>query len=133
MEKLKLFDLYSARDALVIIKPLVEDIIEKREELWDLTADYHTEEDELEKLYIQSKIAEIEDIISANLDKIQELGGVIKGTNPILVDFLARYKNRNIWLCWKEDEDDIYYWHEINEGFAGRKPIEEIEEEIRGF
>jgi len=55
---------------------------------------------------------------------------VIKGIDPILVDFLSFHQNRYIWLCWKEDEDTIMYWHELNEGFAGRKPITLLEEDM---
>jgi len=61
---------------------------------------------------------------------IEALGGVIKGVDPILVNFLSFHKNRYIWLCWKEDEDTIMYWHELNEGFAGRKPIHLLEKDL---
>ena len=44
-----------------------------------------------------------------------------------LVDFPALASGRPIWLCWKLGEDDIAYWHELEAGIAGRKPLIELE------
>jgi hypothetical protein len=44
-----------------------------------------------------------------------------------LVDFPALVSGRPVWLCWKLGEDDITYWHELDAGIAGRKPLIELE------
>lgn len=44
-----------------------------------------------------------------------------------LVDIPALANGRPIWLCWKLGEDDIAYWHELDAGIAGRKPLIELE------
>jgi hypothetical protein len=44
-----------------------------------------------------------------------------------LVDFPALVSGRPVWLCWKLGEDDIAYWHELDAGIAGRKPLIELE------
>lgn len=130
---MKVFDLDSARELLTLIKPLVETINIKREELYSLYTNIEEEEDKLEKLYMESQTRELDAEIRQCFQKIEALGGVIKGTDPILIDFLSFYQNRYIWLCWKEDEDTILYWHELDEGFAGRKPIELLKEGISGY
>jgi len=28
-----------------------------------------------------------------------------------------------VFLCWEKDEDDIEYWHDLDTGYAGRKPL----------
>jgi hypothetical protein len=121
---MKVFDLDTARELLTLIKPLVETINIKKEELYSILTKMDEEEDKLERLYMESQTKEIDTEIRRCFQKIEALGGVIKGTDPILIDFLSFYQNRYIWLCWKEDEDTILYWHELDEGFAGRKPIE---------
>ncbi len=123
---MKLFDLETARELITLIKPIVEDINAKREELHYCMGRLEEETDPLEKIYLESHIKDLDTDIRRLFQKIEALGGVIKGVDPILVDFLSVYKNRYIWLCWKEDEDTIMYWHEMDEGFAGRKPIEEL-------
>jgi hypothetical protein len=44
-----------------------------------------------------------------------------------LVDFPALVNGRPIWLCWKLGEGDIAFWHELDAGIAGRKPLIELE------
>jgi hypothetical protein len=128
--QMKVFDLDTARETLVVIKPIVEEINAKRMELTEAYERLQEEQDPLESMYLESHIKDLEALIDSLFRKIEALGGVIKGIDPILVDFLSFHKNRYIWLCWKEDEDTIMYWHELNEGFAGRKPISLLEEDM---
>jgi hypothetical protein len=128
--QMKVFDLDTARETLVVIKPIVEEINTKRVELTEAYERLQEEQDPLERMYLESHIKDLESLIDSLFRKIEALGGVIKGIDPILVDFLSFHKNRYIWLCWKEDEDTIMYWHELNEGFAGRKPISLLEEDM---
>jgi Uncharacterized conserved protein len=128
--QMKVFDLDTARETLVVIKPIVEEINIKRMELTETYERLQEEQDPLERMYLESHIRDLEALIDSLFRKIEALGGVIKGIDPILVDFLSFHKNRYIWLCWKEDEDTIMYWHELNEGFAGRKPITLLEEDM---
>jgi len=123
---MKVFTLEEARNTLVKIKPIVEDINLKKEELFETYARLEEEQDDLERMYYQTKIKEIESLVRQNLMRIEELGGVIKGIDPILVDFLSYYEGRYIWLCWKEGEDTIMFWHELSDGFAGRKPVDHL-------
>jgi len=127
---MKVFDLDTARETLVVIKPIVEEINTKRMELTEAYERLQEEQDLLERMYLESHKKDLEALIDSLFRKIEALGGVIKGIDPIVVDFLSFYKNRYIWLCWKEDEDTIMYWHELNEGFAGRKPISLLEEDV---
>ncbi|WP_461828669.1 DUF2203 domain-containing protein [Aquifex sp.] len=125
---MKVFTLKEARETLVKIKPIVEDIREKKEELSRLYEELMEQEDELEQMYLKTRIKELELQIRRHLARIEELGGVIKGLDPILIDFLSEHEGRYIWLCWKEGEETIMYWHELNAGFAGRRPVQELEE-----
>jgi hypothetical protein len=128
--QMKVFDLDTARETLVVIKPIVEEINTKRMELTEAYERLQEEQDPLERMYLESHIKDLEALIDSLFRKIEALGGVIKGIDPILVDFLSFHKNRYIWLCWKEDEDTIMYWHELNEGFAVRKQISLLEEDM---
>ena len=47
----------------------------------------------------------------------------IKGMHPLLVDFYAIREAREVYLCWKDDEEEITHWHDLDAGFAGRQPI----------
>ena len=64
------------------------------------------------------------------LDILQSLnddGIIIKGVEEGLVDFPALRKNgEEVFLCWKEGEEDITYWHSLTAGYRGRRPIREF-------
>ncbi len=127
---MKVFTLEEARELLVKIKPIVEDINLKKQELFDIYSRLEDESDDLERMFYQSRIKELESLIKRGFLRVEELGGVIKGVEPILVDFLSFHDGRYIWLCWREDEETIMFWHELNDGFAGRRPVEYLENRI---
>jgi len=57
------------------------------------------------------------------LTQLQETGCVLKSLQDGLVDFPHLKEGREIYLCWKYGEEDIRFWHEVDEGFAGRTPL----------
>ena len=59
------------------------------------------------------------------LDEIDEAGAVVKDLDIGLLDFMTRYRDRDVCLCWKLGEDRIGFWHGADEGFRGRKPIDQ--------
>jgi hypothetical protein len=40
-----------------------------------------------------------------------------------LVDFPAVHDGEEVYLCWLVDELEIEHWHELDAGFAGRRPL----------
>lgn len=55
--------------------------------------------------------------------RLEELGGVLKDLEMGLVDFPTVSGGSEVYLCWRLGEDGIHYWHGLDEGFAGRKPL----------
>ena len=58
-------------------------------------------------------------------DRVDQAGALIKDVEIGLIDFLSRYKGQDVCLCWKLGEDKIAFWHGMDEGFRGRKPIDD--------
>ena len=58
-----------------------------------------------------------------SIEDLESLGVVLKGLEQGLLDFPAKRFDEEIWLCWKEGETEIKFWHDKNSGFMGRKPI----------
>lgn len=65
-------------------------------------------------------------VFATTLDEVEQTGAIIKDFNAGLVDFPHEYEGRIVYLCWKLGEDDLGWWHEIEDGFAGRQPIDDI-------
>ncbi len=57
------------------------------------------------------------------LEEIEKLGCIVKGMDPILVDFLSTVEGKDVFLCWREGEEKVDFWHDIESGYDGRKPI----------
>ncbi len=58
-------------------------------------------------------------------ERIEQIGVLIKDLDIGLIDFLTRYQGREVCLCWKLGEERIRFWHGTDEGYAGRKPIDD--------
>ncbi|MEO8100676.1 MAG: DUF2203 domain-containing protein [Acidobacteriota bacterium] len=57
--------------------------------------------------------------------QIEQLGALVKDLDIGLLDFMARYNGQDVCLCWKLGEGGIEYWHGVEEGFRGRKAIDQ--------
>lgn len=60
--------------------------------------------------------------IRKELRQLYEMGIEVKAADG-LVDFRAQLGGRTVYLCWRYGEPAVSHWHELDTGFAGRKPI----------
>ncbi len=128
---MRYFSVKEANSILPQIKVLVEEIVEKREEIYKNLAIYEelkevenlNKIEQLELLYAKSMVKLLDDEIKELVETIQNFGVLVKSIDPVVLDFPAKNEDEDIFLCWKEDEEQILFWHGIYEGFNGRKPI----------
>jgi hypothetical protein len=59
------------------------------------------------------------------IEEVQEIGCVVKDLDVGLIDFPTVFQGREVYLCWKLGEPAIAFWHGTDEGFAGRKAIDQ--------
>ena len=74
-----------------------------------------------------SEMAEAMKKLQGEVEKLEELGCILRDATVGLVDFPAVRLGERVWLCWRLGEDHIGFWHTNHEGYAGRKRIEEKE------
>ena len=58
------------------------------------------------------------------LAEIDSIGVQVKDLDKGLLDFPCLLDGQTVLLCWKLGEKEIGYWHSIEDGFAGRKPLD---------
>lgn len=125
---LSLFTLDQARALLPRVRALMDQaqaarrsIIEQEPELWPVLAkavgNGHSAK--------AGQVVEHYDALRRAVRAILELGVQLKDLEMGLVDFLSIHKGREVFLCWRQGEDDIRFWHDLDSGFAGRRPIED--------
>ena len=101
-------------------KMLKNEIIKIEQQIGsDFTSKTSMEDYTILKQKLNRKVTEFYE----SIEDLESLGVVLKGLEQGLLDFPAKRFDEEIWLCWKEGETEIKFWHEKNSGFMGRKPI----------
>jgi hypothetical protein len=72
-----------------------------------------------ESAAIKSCLNEITQCIA----EIESHGCHFKGLDVGLVDFPALINNELAYLCWQYGEDQVSFWHGLNDGYVGRHPL----------
>jgi hypothetical protein len=117
----KYFTPIEARRTLPLVKKIVKDILDTTKEIRLIADDLNG------KIEDDPKVKKMVDEVNGFMKELEEIGCYYKDWNFTigLVDFPAVIDGKDVFLCWKSDEDDIIYYHEIEEGFAGRRLIPE--------
>lgn len=63
--------------------------------------------------------------LEAGVKGILRMGILVKDIDQGIVHFLARRRGREVYLCWQHGEEDLRHWHELNDDFGQRRPIDE--------
>jgi hypothetical protein len=62
--------------------------------------------------------------LEACIEKLAELGVQVKDSDTGLLDFPAVREGEDVLLCWRVGEEAVEFWHDLEEGYPGRKPID---------
>ncbi|MFZ0592678.1 MAG: DUF2203 domain-containing protein [Bryobacteraceae bacterium] len=62
--------------------------------------------------------------LKETIESIHETGCQLKDFEMGLIDFPTLYRGKEVYLCWKSGERDIGYWHHVEDGYRGRRPID---------
>ncbi len=71
----------------------------------------------------RSQIQSLESDMEKSLKIFEGHDCELKGLDPGLVDFYTERRGELVYLCWRENEPRIQYWHTLTGGFAGRQPL----------
>jgi hypothetical protein len=66
------------------------------------------------------------DQMQAGVTRLVERDVTLREIEAGLIDVPALANGRQIWLCWRLGEGDIEWWHELDDGFAGRRRLSEL-------
>jgi hypothetical protein len=127
------FTVDQANEALAHVRPLVEEMVARRE----AHAAALERQEELEgrirgngggipPATLAEAEAEVERegrALARVIDRIAEHGAEVKDLDEGLIDFPALRQGETVLLCWRLGEDEIRYWHTIEAGFAGRREL----------
>lgn len=62
--------------------------------------------------------------ISRAVAALEAVDIVVRDVDRGLIDFPAIRDGQEVYLCWLlDDEDEIGFWHPLDAGIAGRRPL----------
>jgi hypothetical protein len=122
----KYFSVPEADRALVLIRRVVTDIVRYYARLGDL-------QETLESAAAcgarsQSDSAREEllrtvEKLQTCLEELEDIGVELKDWSRGIVDFPCIVDGQEVYLCWEHGQDQVSFWHEVQDGYAGKQPI----------
>ena len=127
------FTAEEANEALATVRPLAEKLVghrralreaqERRAELTRRIASNGGALDARRVATLAARVNREAEAVARAVSRIQELGVLVKDLDRGLIDFPALRGDEEVLLCWEVGEDEVAYWHGLEEGFAGRRPL----------
>ena len=108
----RLFTPTEARSALPLVRQIVTDILTTARRI------RKAEEGDFE-------VERLEDELAEHLRELEAIGCFFKDWNfgVGLVDFPAEIDGETVFLCWRSDEEDLAWYHPVEEGYRGRRAL----------
>jgi hypothetical protein len=129
----KLFTPEQATQMLPLVRRIVEDIVvsvgrwrERIREFELATAAVTTQAPDPRAVELEREAGQIAEEVDRFVRELTALGVELKDYETGLVDFPAERDGRPVYLCWRLGEPSVQFWHEIDAGFVGRRPLEEL-------
>jgi hypothetical protein len=131
---MRFFTEEEANEALEAVRPLAERLVEARRRLVHVAGRLEEVEGTVSRngggldpervRALQEHAAEAAADIAGLVTELEALGVQVKDLDDGLIDFPAQHpEGDTVLLCWRLGEDAVRYWHGLEEGFAGRKPL----------
>ncbi|MFW6153893.1 MAG: DUF2203 domain-containing protein [Planctomycetota bacterium] len=123
------FTLEQANRAVVLVRRILADVLDRYQRVLDEQEmlDVYQRKGPAEKARAtQGRIIRLVERLQSLSDELVEIGVEMKDWAGGIVDFPAWVDGREIQYCWQYGEDQILYWHEIDDGCAGRRSIEAL-------
>lgn len=127
------FTLSEANELLPEVRPLAESLVEhrrgmreaaeRRARLTARIAGNGGDLDPQEPGELDEQFERESQAVAQAAASLQQLGVLVKDLDTGLVDFPARHGGEDVLLCWQLGEDEIAWWHRVEDGFAGRRPL----------
>jgi hypothetical protein len=98
----------------------------QRDELRQLKIAFDATEPGDDQRRIRLRMQGLVDQMQASVARIDGWSITLRDIDTGLIDFPALVAGRQVWLCWQLGEGPIAWWHELEDGFGGRRPLIEL-------
>ena len=130
---MRYYDLDAANARISELRPVLEalrddrdDVAESQRQLSRFRATNGSSDHAAELERREDHVREVVQRMTQSVAQIEAWGVTLRDISSGLIDFPALAMGRPIWLCWRLGEGDIDWWHELEAGIAGRRPLAEL-------
>ena len=120
------YTLDRANERIPELAEMLTQLRSQRDELRDLKASFDASEPGDDQRRLRLRMQGLVDQMQASVARIDGWGITLRDIETGLIDFPALVSGRQVWLCWRLGEEDVGWWHEVDDGFAGRRPLIEL-------
>ncbi len=125
------FTLEEANGTLPLVRRIVQDIVDEYVEWKGALSRYEVVAardrrdlgESEDAAALRTEVDEVAQRINEFIEELKQIGCILKGFDDGLVDYHSMLDDRDIFLCWRLGETEVLHWHEIDAGFAARRPI----------
>jgi len=123
------FSLEQANSTLPLVSRVVTDIVKVHKNATAIQSQIETmKPNSKNRPAAERELEQTLERLNGLLDELSDIGCEIKDFQVGLVDFIGRHQGKDVYLCWKLGENKIGFWHEMDAGFAGRQPVNTLDE-----
>lgn len=132
MRPVRLFTPVEADACLPLVRTIVRDLRQAHARWVAAVGDYElhaanlrADDDEPPVLLAARETVTAEAVrVDALLEELHAIGAEFKSFELGLVDFPSLRDDQPVLLCWQDGEPSVSHWHAVNDGFAGRQPLD---------
>jgi hypothetical protein len=124
------FTVEQANRTLPLVRKIVEDVVQQHKRWRETNLELDLVSSAARPTDTRARAEELEHLaqtLARELDgyqrELEELGIQLKDRRLGLVDFPSEIGGRTVLLCWRLGEPEVQFWHEIDAGYAGRRPL----------
>ncbi|MEV6922894.1 DUF2203 domain-containing protein [Dactylosporangium sp. NPDC051485] len=117
-----LFTVAEARAELARLRPTLDRLVAVRADAAELAASL-SPGGAPTPLGGMPELKAAEALLDELITTVQDTGVHLKGLAPLLLDFQAELGGEEVLLCWLEGDAGIDWYHRVDLGFAGRRPL----------
>lgn len=110
-------------DAMVVAKHVLDEAQEERDELAQRIAGNGGGIPPTELAAANEAVETAASELATAIGLVQAEGVLVKDLDSGLIDFPAKRDGEDILLCWRLGEDEVAFWHGLEDGFGGRQPL----------
>ena len=117
-----------ARRSLPLVSAIARDVRDTAQRIRAIWLEIRDDGDGSSHEGLDDRLRDLRRRFSGLVAEFESLGVELKDPMSGLLDFRAQREDQEVYLCWRLGEDSVDYWHSLDGGFAGRRPMAEFYE-----